>query len=439
MNSHSRHTGLSGLARLAPPGIAGGAQQPTWVKRLRNDAAARAAQLGVPSSHDEEWRYTDLAPLLSHVFTPSHATPVTLDDIAAFIIPEAAASRLVLVNGVFNPALSAWSNTPGVRMLRLNEEWVNCEMAVHAQLARHASFQTDVFAALNTQTFEDGVLLMIGKDQCCPAPIHLLHVTTRHDTPTAAAPRCLALTEPGSECTLIEDYVNLGDSVYFNNAITEIAVAENAQVTHIKLQREASSAFHIAGSGASIARNGRYYSTTISLGARLSRHTLNATLAGDGAECVLNGLTLIDGQQLADTHSTLLHSQPHGSSRQLHKCIVDGAAHAVFNGKIVVSRGAQLTDAAQSSRNLLLSSKAKVDTKPQLEILADDVKCAHGATVGQLDKEELFYLRSRGLDERAARSLLTYAFAAEVIARITVASVAERLRRELFSRTQQSL
>lgn len=437
MNIHSQHPTLSGLGRLAPPDIGGGTQQPAWLKRLRNDAAARAAQLGLPGTRDEEWRYTDLTPLLEHVFAPAAASPpVTLADIAGFIITEAAASRLVFVDGRFSPALSAWSDAPGVQMLRLSEAWSSHEMAVRGHLARHADFQTNVFAALNTQAFDDAVVLIIAKDQCCPTPMHLLHITTQHDTPTAAAPRCLVIAEPGSECSLIEDYVNLGDSVYFNNAVTEIAVAENAQVTHIKLQREAGSAFHIASSGVTVARNGRYYSTAITLGARLSRDTLHVALTGEGAECTLNGLAMIDGQQLADTHSTLLHSLPHGSSRQLHKCIADGAAHAVFNGKIVVSPGAQLTDAAQSSRNLLLSPKARVDTKPQLEIFADDVKCAHGATVGQLDTEELFYLKSRGLDERTARSLLTYAFAAEVIIKITVPSVVARLRQVILEQTQ---
>lgn len=437
MNILSQHTAVSGLGRLAPPEIGGGAQQPAWLKRLRNDATTRTAQLGLPGARDEEWRYTSLTPLLEHVFVPAAASPpLTLADIAGFIIPEAAASRLVFIDGRFSPALSAWSHTPGIQMLRLSEAWSSHEMAVRGHLARHVGFQTDVFAALNLQAFDDGVLLLIAKDQRCPTPIHVLHVTTRHDTPTAVAPRCLVIAEPGSECSLIEDYVNLGYSVYFNNAVTEIAVAEQAQVTHLKLQREAVSAFHIASSGVTVARNGRYYSTTITLGARLSRDTLHVALAGEGAECTLNGLAMIGGQQLADTHSTLLHSLPHGSSRQLHKCIADAAAHAVFNGKIVVSPGAQLTDAAQSSRNLLLSPKARVDTKPQLEIFADDVKCAHGATVGQLDTEELFYLKSRGLDERTARSLLTYAFAAEVIAKISVPSVVERLRHTLLEQTQ---
>jgi Fe-S cluster assembly protein SufD len=311
-------------------------------------------------------------------------------------------------------------------------------MIVHTHLSRLVNFQHDVFAALNTRSFSDGALILIGKDQRCPAPVHLLFIATSHNAPVVISSRCLVIAEPGSECTLIEDSVSLGDSVYFNSMVTEIAVAENAQVTHIKLQREAGSAFHIAHSGVTLARNGRYHSNTVTVGARLSRFNLSVTQTGEGAECTLNGLALITGQQLADTHSTIVHTQPHGTSRQLHKCIVDGAAHAVFNGKIVVRQNAQLTDAAQSSRNLLLSARAKVDTKPQLEIFADDVKCAHGATVGQLDTEEVFYLKSRGLDELAARNLLTYAFAAEVITKIAVPSVVERLRHVVLEQTQHA-
>ncbi|MBI3345296.1 MAG: Fe-S cluster assembly protein SufD [Gammaproteobacteria bacterium] len=433
----ARGSDLGSLLRATPDSTP---QGPGWLNRLRSEAAARAAQLGLPTKRDEEWRYTDLAPMLNHSFESATSSPLlALADIEHFIIPEAATSRLVFVDGVFAPAFSSLDYLPaGLRVTRLAEAWSSHEMIVHAHLARHVNFQHDVFAALNTRSFSDGALILIGKDQRCPVPVHLLFVTTAHDSPVVISPRCLVIAEPGSECTLIEDSVSLGDSVYFNNMVTEIVVAENAQVTHIKLQREASSAFHIAHSGVTLARDGRYHSNTVMLGARLSRFNLSVTQTGEGAECTLEGLTLITGQQLADTHSTLVHTQPHGTSRQLHKCIVDGAAHAVFNGKIVVQQNAQLTDAAQSSRNLLLSARARVDTKPQLEIFADDVKCAHGATVGQLDTEEVFYLKSRGLDELAARNLLTYAFAAEVIAKIAVPSVVERLQRSVLEQTQDT-
>jgi Fe-S cluster assembly protein SufD len=237
------------------------------------------------------------------------------------------------------------------------------------------------------------------------------------------------VAERGSECLLIEDYVSLNDGVYFNNPVTEIVVEGGARVRHVKLQRESRQAFHIASSAITLGRGAFYSSTSIAIGGRISRNDLQLLQTAEGAECALDGLTLIGGRQLADTHTTIDHAKAHGSSRQLNKCIVDGGAHAVFNGKIMVRKHAQQIDSAQSSRNLLLSDKAHVDTKPQLEIFADDVKCAHGATVGQLDVDELFYLKSRGLSESTARSLLIYAFAAEIIEKIPVASVKGQLQR----------
>jgi Fe-S cluster assembly protein SufD len=231
---------------------------------------------------------------------------------------------------------------------------------------------------------------------------------------------------------VIEDYVSLDEGVYFTNPVTEVVVGESARVQHVKLQRESRKAFHIATTAVNVGKEGRYNGNTVNLGARISRHDLRVTQTAEGTECTLDGLSLICGRQLADTHSTIDHAKAHGTSRQLNKCIVDGGAHAVFNGKILVRKGAQRTDSAQSSRNLLLSDKAHVDTKPQLEIFADDVKCAHGATVGQLDMDEVFYLKSRGLSESAARNLLIYAFAAEIIARIPLASVRQRLERTVM-------
>jgi Fe-S cluster assembly protein SufD len=245
------------------------------------------------------------------------------------------------------------------------------------------------------------------------------------------------VVESGAQCTLVEDYSAVVESdAYFNSAVTEIVVGENAHVRHVKLQREGRAAFHIANCSVALAKDAHYDSNTVTLGARISRHNLNVVQNGEGAACRIDGLALISGRQLADTHTAIDHARPNGTSRQLHKCIVAGAAHAVFNGKVLVRAGAQLTDSAQESRNLLLSPKAHVDTKPQLEIFADDVKCSHGATVGQLDPEQLFYLRSRGLPEARARNLLTFAFGAEVIDRLPVRSLVERLERTVLEQTQ---
>jgi Fe-S cluster assembly protein SufD len=300
-------------------------------------------------------------------------------------------------------------------------------------LARIASCERNVFTALNTAHLREGAVVLVAAGAACEKPVHLVFVATQEDT--ATYPRCLIVAEKESECTIIEEYVGVPEGAYFTNAVTEVSVASNARLRHIRLQREAARAFNIATGAVVVARDATYTSQTVTLGARLSRYELTVKLDGEGACAQIDGLALISGRQLADTHTLIDHTQPNGRSTQLHKTIVDGAAHAVFNGKIFVRPGAQLTDSAQESRNLLLSDKATVDTKPQLEIFADDVKCAHGATVGQLDAEQLFYLRSRGLPEQAARNLLTYAFGASVIERIPVPSVVARLENAVMAQT----
>ena len=245
----------------------------------------------------------------------------------------------------------------------------------------------------------------------------------------------MLVAEPGSAVTLIEDYVALHEVAYFTNSVVEVALGANATVEHVRVQRESGQAFHIVRCAVSLAYASRYHSVNVALGARVSRVELEVKQTAAATECSLDGLALIGERQLADTHTFIDHAKPHGVSRQLHKTIVDGAAHAVFRGRVMVRPGAQQTDSAQSSRNLLLSAKAMVDTLPQLEIFADDVKCTHGATVGQLDSEEVFYLRSRGLSEAAAKKLLTYAFGAEVIDRIPVTSLRRRLEQAVLERT----
>jgi Fe-S cluster assembly protein SufD len=357
-----------------------------------------------------------------------------MQDISPFVAPEAAA-RLVFVDGVFAPGLSATAGLPyGIVVANLGAALATHGAVIEPHLARHAGFESEVFAALNTCYLRDGAFVWVAKNQKCPTPVQLVYVSTQKET--ASYPRCLVVAEGGSECTLIEDYVALGDATYFNDAVTEIVVGEAARVRHVRVQREAPNAFHIATCAVAVAKDARYESHAVTLGARLSRLNLNVVQQGDGAEVRMDGLALVSGRQLADTHSLMDHARPAGRCQQSHKCIVGGAAHAVFNGRIVVRPGAQLTDSAQSSRNLLLSDKAHVDTKPQLEIFADDVKCAHGATVGQLDAEQLFYLRSRGLSTARARNLLIYAFAAELIDRIPVPSLVESLEETVAAQTQ---
>lgn len=407
----------------------------SWLNERRARALERANALTVPTTRDEEWRFTDISPLTRVNFRPAAVAPrLSMADISDFVVPEAGA-RLVFVDGVFAPALSATAGLPqGVVVAPLAAALEVHAAAIEPHLARHAPFESEVFAALNTAFLRDGAFIRIERNRKCPAPVQVVYVSTQKET--AAYPRCLVLAEAGSECTLVEDYVGLGDAVYFNDAVTEVVVGEGARVRHVRVQREAGGAFHIAACTASLAQDAHYASHAVTLGARLSRFDLGIVQQGDGVDVVIDGVTLISARQLADTHTLMDHALPRGRCRQAHKCIVDGGAHAVFNGKILVRPGAQLTDAAQQARCLLLSDKAHVDAKPQLEIFADDVKCAHGAAIGQLDAEQLFYLRSRGLSGARARNLLTYAFAAEVIDRIPVPSLVERLERTVLAQTQ---
>jgi Fe-S cluster assembly protein SufD len=407
----------------------------SWLNERRAHALERANSLTVPTTRDEEWRFTDISPLTRVPFRLATASTLPpMADVARFVAPEATA-RLTFVDGVFAPELSATAGLPyGVVVSPLVAALETHAAVIEPHLARHAGFEHEVFAALNTAHLRDGAFVWIARNQKCPTPVQILHLSTRHDA--AAYPRCLAVVEAGAECTLIEDYASVGEAIYFSDAVTEIVAGEGANVRHVRVQREAPGAFHIGHCAVAVAKDARYSSYSVTLGARLSRLDLNVRQQGEGADVQMDGLALISGRQLADTHTLMDHARPHGRCRQLHKCIVGGAAHAVFNGKISVRPGSQLTDASQQSRNLLLSDKAHVDTKPQLEILADDVKCAHGAAVGRLDPEQLFYLRSRGLPEPQARNLLTYAFAAEVLDRIPVPSLVESLEQTVLAHTQ---
>ncbi len=404
-----------------------------WLNRLRAEALERANALAVPTTRDEDWRFTDLSPLYKTAFQPA-AEPGELPRgaIEELFVPEAG-DRLVYVDGHYVPELSLTGES-GLTVSTVADSVRGAPGVTEAHMAQLVSFEQDPFAAVNTAYLQHGAVIAARRNYRAERPVQLLFVSTQ--AARASYPRVLVVAERGAELTFIEDHVSLVADAYFVNGVTEIAVGENASVRHVRVQRESDKAFHIATCGVSLARDARYAAQSASFGGRISRLNHNVHQVGEGADCALDGLALVAGRQLADTHSSIDHAVPNGRSRQLHKCIVDGAAHAVFNGRIVVRRGAQRTDSAQSSRNLLLTGKAHVDTKPQLEILADDVKCAHGATVGQLDPDHVFYLRSRGLDEAAARSLLTYAFAAEIVDRIPVESLRARLEELVTRRTQ---
>ena len=408
-----------------------------WINALRAEAVNRLDVLALPTLRDEEWRFTDISQLTKLSFSPAlSATYLETADIAHFCIEEAS-TRLVFVDGIYAPQLSSAASNSGVVVSNLPTVLATHAAVIEAHLGRHAAFRDNVFAALNTAFLHDAAVIVVPRNVALAAPVHLLFIATQKEV--VSTPRCLVVAESGSVVTVIEDYVVLyqprwQEEAHFTNAVTEIALEDNARVNHIRIQREGSKAFHIANCAVSLGRSSNYQSVSVALGAQISRYNLDVLLA-EGAECAIDGLALIAANQLADTHSCIDHAQPHGVSRQLHKCIVGGSAHAVFNGKVMVRQGAQRTDSVQSSRNLLLTGKAHVDTKPQLEIFADDVKCAHGATIGQLDSEEVFYLRSRGLSDSVARNLLTYAFGAEIIERIPVASLKQQLEQTVLEQT----
>jgi Fe-S cluster assembly protein SufD len=429
----------------AAAGAAGG---PSWVERLRENAYARFEKLGFPTSDQEEWKYTNVAPIAKTEFAPSYAgqtvTAPSFDSaqLRGFSYAESRQSQLVFVNGIYRRELSSIEAlAEGVAAIDLADALKEEKYAtiIREQLARGADFSDNAFAALNTAFITSGAFLFIPPGRQVETPVHLLFLSDGRQEPLASFPRVLIVAESGSTSTVIESYASVKDDAYFTNAVVEVNLMEGARLSHYKVQRESSAAFHMATTRATLARDSHYDSTAITLGGQLSRHDINVTLDAEGAECWVDGLYLVGARQHTDTHSLIDHRQPHCTSHQLYKGILDDHARAVFNGKIFVRAGAQQTDARQTNRNLLLSNEARVDTKPQLEIFADDVKCAHGATVGQLEEEELFYLASRGLSRELARNLLTYGFAEEVIEKIKLESIRTQLDKAVLNRLHAQL
>ena len=395
-------------------------------EQLRMDAEVRLVDRDLPTTSDEDWKYLDLKALVGIPFAPAALTKV---DISAHLLPEMVGTRQVFVNGHHAPHASCASAVPaGLRFLPLS----TASEACHALGSIGSSDAKGLFEDLNSARFEDGAVILVPKNMKVALPLHLLFIT-KAESPAAVFPRVLVVLERGAELELVEEHS--GEGTYLTAPVVEIRVAEGAILRHERVQRDSMEAFHFGTLRAEVAKGGQYHSRTLSFGARISRQQPWVRLA-EGVEATLDGLALLDHQQVADTHSFILHAEPNAHSHQLHKCIVDGNARAIFNGQIRVAPGAQGTDAKQQSRNLLLSEAARVDTKPQLEIYADDVKCSHGAAVGQLDPEELFYMQSRGLNADDARNLLTYGFAADVVAHVPVASLRRALRQLVMARTQ---
>jgi Fe-S cluster assembly protein SufD len=417
---------------------------PAWAVSRREAAFAVFERLGLPTADAEDWKYTNVAPVARAPFAAPRGRAVPSadgDDVARSLYPEAAQSRLVFVNGFVSAGLSSLGALPaGVTVTSL---W-DALQGEHENLLREriggaAAPDADGFAALNAAHLGEGAFVHLPEGARLEVPLQLLFVAGNQDAPPLVNPRVVVIAEAGSSATIIESYESLDGSASFTNAVVEVFVGESARVAHYKVQRESERAFHIATTAAVLGRSAAYDLTTVTLGARLSRHGIDVRMSEEGAECWVDGLYLVGASQHADTHSSIDHAAPRCTSHQLYKGILDGDARAVFNGKVFVRPGAQGTDARQTNKNLLLSPDARVDTKPQLEIYADDVKCSHGATVGQLDEEELFYLKSRGLHDELARNLLTYGFAEELVEKIRIESIRRQLDEAILNRLRARL
>jgi len=418
-------------------------QTPSWLSRLRANAMEQFKELGFPTVANEDWKYTNVAPLTRIDFWPSLNHEPSIDTVrfSESVYAEAAESRLVFVDGIFNSTLSVTRRVPeGViavdLITALNSESLGGLVREH--LGRVVEYNENGFTALNTALINGGAVLVIPKGVSVPAPIHLAFVSSSKAN-AASFPRVLIVAEELSSATLIESYSGRGDQPYFTNAVVEVVLNDGARIEHYRVQDESPAAFHVTTTRATLARDSRFDTTAITLGGKLSRHNVDVIMEAEGASCSVDGLYIIDESQHTDTHSLIDHQRPHCTSRQLYKGILDGKSRAVFNGKVFVRHGALGTDAQQTNKNLLLSKEAHVDTKPQLEIFADDVKCAHGAAIGQLDEEELFYLESRGIHPDLARNLLTYGFAEEVIAKIKIESIKAQLDEAVLNRLHARL
>jgi Fe-S cluster assembly protein SufD len=409
---------------------------PAWLQSLRDKARMRSREIGFPSTEHEEWRFTNVAPLQKwalHNAAPA-ARRIGLADIEPFLLARDGYC-LVFVDGQFRQELSALPGQgAGLQAGSLRKYLEGDGRELEINLARHAHFDNDYFTALNTACFRDGAFVSAAANAIVEQPVQLLYLAVSERPHAAAHSRNLIVAHHSSSLKVIETYASLTDAPHLTNAVTELVLGPEARVEHCKLQNENESAFHISCTQAVQARNSHWLSHSIATGARLARNQIQTLLNAEGAEGILNGLYFARGEQLIDHHTVVDHAKPHCESHEFYYGILSGRAHGVFNGKIFVRQDAQETNAKQTNRNLVLSETALINTKPQLEIFADDVKCTHGATVGQLNEEALFYLRARGIGADMARRMLIRAFANDAVERITLAPVREHLEKLLTER-----
>jgi Fe-S cluster assembly protein SufD len=406
-----------------------------WLDRSRESALDAFATTGFPTPRNEDWKYTRVAPIEKRGFklAQQNGIQVQARDVEKFSLGGLECEQLVFVDGRYVDALSNRNVVDGGARITTLESAMNASsQLLESHLGHYADINGQPFSALNTAFMTDGAVIHAKNRGANKLPIHLLFIATREGV--VAHPRILVIAEAGSRTTVVESYTSLVDGCYFTNALTEIALMEEAQVDHYKLQEESTKAFHVATLQVQQGRDSRFASHSISFGGQLVRNDINVLLDGEGAWCTLNGLFMASGRQHVDYHTRIDHAKANGTSEEVYKGILDGRARGVFNGRVKVHPDAQKTDARQTNKNLLLSRDAEIDTKPELEIYADDVKCSHGATVGQLDEQTLYYLRSRGIGEAQARNLLTYGFAKDILDRIDLAPLREKLTDELLQR-----
>jgi Fe-S cluster assembly protein SufD len=416
------------------------ATQPKWLAPVRKAGLASFADQGFPTLHDEDWRFTNVAPIAKLNF--QLAKEVSVNGAETKLIDESAfaklsGNRLVFVNGFFCAKLSSLKPlTGGVRIENLSAALARDSALIEKHLGKYAHTASNTFAALNQAFFTDGAFIFVPQSVEVAEPVQLIYISSATQNGETILPRNLVIAEANSKLTVVESYISTGNVAYFTNAVTEIFAGDNAKVEHVKLQDEAADAFHIATIAGEFGRTSNVTVHSFALGAKLSRTNIRTKLAGEGLECILNGLYLTRGEQLADHHMIVEHAQPHCASHEYFNGILDDKSKGVFHGRIYVHPIAQKTDAKQTNKNLLLSDDATADTKPQLEIYADDVKCTHGATIGQLNEESIFYLRSRGIGADTARQMLIHAFAGEIIERIKCEPAREVIDKLVWDRLE---
>jgi len=403
---------------------------------MRANGASAFAQLGFPTTRNEDWLYTNVSSLNERTFTQDGVTDRVGDaDLTPFLFGQPEWPRVVFVNGQWSEMLSTLDTLPeGVRVQSLAQAVRDNSEMVSRYLGTVVPANRDGFSALNASAVGVGAVVHVAKEMVSDTPLHIVHVSTAGANDLLSQPRHLIVVEPHAKASVIESFVSLGDAANFTNTVTEVVVEDGATLNHLRIQQESSRAVHIGTVEARQGRDSHFISFSFIAGAALSRTNIYTVLHGEGCGTTLNGLYLLDGKQHGDTQTRVEHVAPRCFSREMYKGLLDGASHGVFNGKVYVHPEAQKTDGKQTNQTLLLSDKARIDTKPQLEIFADDVKCTHGATVGRIDETALFYLKSRGVGATLARQLLMYAFAADVLEAIECEPVRDELERATLAR-----